>query len=307
MTRSGDERALSEVVGFILLLGLIVAVFSLWMTYVIPAQGREQEIAQMNAVKDRFTEYKAALDSLWLNNQSGITISTSFNLGTGGGNTEAGGFFLPVSRPRSSSATLSVLDTGDRLAINASSQPLQTTTMSLLEYRSANNYWLQQRYYYQSGGVFLSQDGGTANRISPGISIVNNSDNTVAVYLVPISITGGGSIGGNGPVKVDTRLRPLQAPTTYQLNSFVNISVDVADNATALMWMNSVFNESRVRGGLTNPAYYTFSVKENPVTKRGSAYINITGPVGDTTGDVYLTIRPVEYVVTLNSIASGIT
>lgn len=303
-----SDRALSEVIGFILLLGILVAAFSLWMIYVIPVEGRENEIEQMNAVKDRFTDYKISADSLWLNNQSGITLSTSFNLGTAGGNTEAGGLFLPLLQPRASSATLSVLDPGDTLTVNSSTTPLgPVTTMRILEYRSGNSYWIQQRYYYQLGGVFLSQDDGITNRISPAISMVNNSDNTVAVYLVPIQIAGGGSIGGNGPVRVDTRLRPLRSPTLYQPNSYINISVDVADYATAQLWMNAIFNGSRVRGGLLNPGYYQFSVKENPASKRASAYINITGPYGGATSDVYLTIRPVEYVVTLNNIASGLT
>jgi len=305
---ASNERGLSEVVGFILILGIIVAALSLWMTYVVPADGRENEITQMDAVKDRFTDYKTSLDSLWLNNQSGISVSTSFNLGTGGGNTQASGLFLPLMKPRSSSATLSVTNSGDTLTVSSSSNPSGTKTpMNILEYQSANYYWIQQRYYYQMGGVFLSQSDGIADRISPPISIVNNSDNTVAVYIVPIQVTGGGSIGGNGPVRVDTRLRPLQPPTVSQLDSYVNISVNVADNATALMWMNAVFNATMQRGGLVNPGYYSFSVKENPVTKRGSAYINITGPSAGATGDVYLTVRPVEYVVTLNTITSGLT
>lgn len=304
-----DERALSEVIGFILLLGVIVAAFSLWITYVVPVDGREKEIDQMNGVKDRFTDYKISTDSLWLNNQSGVTLSTSFNLGTGGGNTEAGGLFLPLLQPQASGATLSVSDNGDKLNITRSSSSLASLyNMSTLSYQSENHYWIQQKYYYQLGGVFLSQDNGTANRISPSISIVANSDDTITVTIVPIQLLGGGNIGGNGPVRVDTRLRNLQAPVVLEPNTYVNISVNnVADKATALMWMNAVFNETRIRGGVTNPAYYTFGVGENPVTKRGSAYINIVGPAGGSTSDVYLTVKPVEYVVTLNNIASGLS
>jgi hypothetical protein len=303
-----NERALSEVIGFILLLGVIVAAFSLWITYVIPADGREKEIDQMNAVKDRFTDYKISTDSLWVNNQSGVTLSTSFNLGTGGGNTEAGGLFLPLLQPQASSATLTVSDNGDKLNITRSSTSLASLyNMSTLSYQSENYYWIQQKYYYQLGGVFLSQETGTANRISPAISIVGNSDNTITVTVVPIELLGGGSIGGNGPVRIDTRLKNLQDPVLLEPNTYVNISVDnVADKATALMWMNSVFNETRIRGGVINPAYYTFGVAETPVTKRASAFINIVGPAGGSTNDVYLTVRPVEYVVTLNNIASGL-
>jgi hypothetical protein len=179
--------------------------------------------------------------------------------------------------------------------------------MTMLEYRSANTYWLQQRYYYQLGGVFLAQDTGSVNRISPSISIVYNSDNTIAVYIVPIELQGGGSIGGNGPVKVDSRLRQFTGETAFQLNSYVNLSADVTDKATALMWMESVFNASRIRGGVVSPSAYTFGVVENAATKRATAWINVTGPYGSSPDDVYLTVRPAEYVVALNNIASGLT
>jgi hypothetical protein len=62
-----SDLALSEVVGFILLLGVLVAAIALWMTYVVPINGREEEIIQMNLVKDRFTDYKISLDSLNIN------------------------------------------------------------------------------------------------------------------------------------------------------------------------------------------------------------------------------------------------
>lgn len=303
-----NDRALSEVVGFVLLLGVLVAAISLWMTFVVPAEGRENEITQMDAVKDRFTDYKISLDSLWINNQSGITVSTSFNLGSTGGNTQAGGLFLPLLKPQASSASLSLVNAGDTLTVASSSDPAGSVIpMNRLEYQSSNYYWIQQRYYYQLGGVFLAQDDGITCRLSPGLSIVNNSDNTVAVYFAPLEVSGGGSIGGNGPVRVDSRLRPLRNPTVSQINSWVNISVNVVDNATARMWMNAVFNNSRERGGVIGTGSYSFAVRENPVTKRATAYINITGPLGGSTGDVYLTLRPVEYVVTLNTIASGLT
>jgi hypothetical protein len=214
--------------------------------------------------------------------------------------------FLPLLQPQASSATIAVTNPGDRLNITRGSSGLaQLYNMSTLSYQSENYYWIQQKYYYQLGGVFLSQENGVTDRISPAISIVRNSDSTITVTIVPIQIAGGGTVGGNGPVRVDTRLKTLQDPVLLEPNTFVNISVDdVADEATALMWMNAVFNETRIRGGVTNPAYYTFGVAENPVSKRASAYINIVGPAGGSTNDVFLTIRPVEYVVTLNNIAS---
>jgi len=150
ITHQNSDLGLSEVVGFILLLGVIVAAFALWMTYVVPVQGRENEITQMNTVKDRFTDYKISLDSLWINSpyglgydQSGVTLPTSMNLGTGGGNSMAGGLFLPMLNPLPSSAVLAVKDTGDTMTITSDGPagPVsQTYNMTMLQYQSQNYY-----------------------------------------------------------------------------------------------------------------------------------------------------------------------
>lgn len=312
--RSGNgrdsEAGLSEVIGFILLLGLVVAAFSLWMIYVVPVNGREDEITQMNGVKDRFTDYKLSLDSLWTNNQSGVTLSTSFDLGTGGGTTQASGLFLPMLKPIGSSAVLSVKDLGDRIIINSSSSGNYTANMSILEYQSKNNYWIQQRYYYQDGGVFLAQDAGSTCRVSPPMTFGKANNGTVdvaSVNLVPIQVLGGSSIGGTGPVRVDSLLRTPVKDASLKQNDWVKVTVNVGDIGTARMWMG-LFNDTRMRGGITDPAWYTFSVTEDPVTKRGTASIQINGPYpAPNNPDVYLTLQRVDYLVTLNNIASGLT
>ena len=311
MAGRNREAGLSEVIGFVLLLGLVVAALSLWTVYVVPANGREAEITQMNAVKDRFTDYKISLDSLWANNQSGVTLSTSFNLGTGGGNTQAGGLFIPLINPIASSAMLTVKDPGDYLTINSSSAPAPTVVnMSILEYQAMNNYWIQQRYYYQTGGVFLSQDNGSVCRVSPSFTIAKANNGTVdvaAVNLVPIRVLGGSSIGGKGPVRVDSQVRTPTRIATLQANTWANISVDVSDKPTALTWMG-VLNETRIRGNITDSSWYSFKVVEDPVTKRGKAFMLINGPyTSPSNPDVYLTLQTVDYVVTLNNIASGIS
>ncbi|WP_054848041.1 hypothetical protein [Methanoculleus chikugoensis] len=89
------DDGLSEVVGFVLILALIVVALSLYQIYGVPAAGRENEIAHMNQVKDRFIDYKIVLDSLWLNNRNGVLLSTAFDLGTGAGATGGSAFALP--------------------------------------------------------------------------------------------------------------------------------------------------------------------------------------------------------------------
>jgi hypothetical protein len=322
MATMNSERALSEVIGFILILALIVTAISLWMIYIVPVNGREDEINQMNSVRDRFTIYKFGLDEIWhsnaINNLSPVMTSTSFNLGTGGGNTQAGGLFLMFLKPVASSATLSVLNTSDTFDIDSSSYrgssadkgefPLNATG---LEYRSGNKYWIQQRYVYQYGGVFLYQDDGATARISPLISIVKAANNSVIVQVVPVQIVGGGSMGGNGPVRVDTR--QVSPGTKYNIssdpyftNTWVNLSVTTADNFTASMWQN-LFTDIVVREELDSAAYSIQRVY-SPSSKRTTVFIRITGTnPSPAIKAVSLYVTRADFYVTFNNIASGLT
>jgi hypothetical protein len=311
-----DEWALSEVIGFVLLLGVLVTAMSLWMLYVVPVTGREDEITQMNFVKDRFTDYKISLDSLWVNGQNGVTLSTSFNLGTGGGNTQASGLFLPMLNPIASSGVMTVKDPGEMMWINTSSSSTgYSMHLTTLEYQSNNYYWIKQRYYYQTGGVFLSQGGdteaGKVCRLSPPILFykAKNESNidVAAVNLVPIQVLGGSSIGGNGPVRVDSWMKTPEIIATNQNNNWVQVSVNVSDIETANMWMN-VFNEARIRGGIkdSDTDWYTSGISTLS-SNSYSPYIRITAPPASGSGSVLLTMERVDFVVTLNNILSGLT
>ncbi len=103
------DAGLSEVVGFVLIIALLMVVFSLYLTYGVPAQGRENEILHMGVVKDQFIAYKIGLDSLSTNNKVDTTLSNSFSLGSEGGYTQGGVMgFIPIMNPVSSGGTFSI-------------------------------------------------------------------------------------------------------------------------------------------------------------------------------------------------------
>jgi len=104
----GGESGLSEVVGFVLIIALLMAVFSLYLTYGVPAQGRENEILHMNSVKDQFINYKIGLDALANNNKEGTTVSNSFTLGSEGSFTEGVMGIIPIMKPVSSGGVFSI-------------------------------------------------------------------------------------------------------------------------------------------------------------------------------------------------------
>ncbi len=65
-------------------------------------------------------------------------------------------------------------------------QPKYTYTFSLgaVEYRANNYYWLPQTYYYQMGGVFLSQSDGVSLKFPPSVSFTYNKPSMSRYRLI---------------------------------------------------------------------------------------------------------------------------
>ncbi len=309
MTHKVNDHGLSEVIGFVLILALVIVAISLWMTYVLPAQGREQEISHMDYVGDWFLDYKIAVDSLWMNSETGVTDSTTLTLGSKGGNTQTSGLFLPMMQPIGSSGSLAINNTPyntlDTITVTTNNDPNSLPIpMSSLVYQSNNNYWIQQQYYYQMGGIFLSQDingvTGVTNVVSPLISIYNVS-NTASVVVVPINLNGGGSIAGEGNARLNFRLQEQPDSPVTNPNTWVNISVKVKDAQTALMWRNlfrDIVIRERINGSDTG-VYQWYTLCPLSTTDNGIAWIKIQPPVGT---NVNLVMTRPYFFTSLNSI-----
>jgi hypothetical protein len=308
MTHRNNDHGLSEVIGFILILALIITAISIWMTYVVPAQGREMEISHMDYVGQWFLDYKIAVDSLWMNDEIGVTDSTTLTLGSKGGNTQTSGLFLPMMQPIGSGGMLSI-NSSDTMTVKVDGTTvLDKIPMSTLTYQSDNYYWIYQKYYYQIGGVFLSQniDGvtGVTNVVSPLISIytVANSTNVYnpKVVLVPVQVNGGGNIAGKGNARVDFRLQDQQGVTFPNSYNWINISVTVQDPQTAVMWRN-LFKDIVTREQLQKSMYPDLPGQTNPGTNQNVAYINIKSPNGPFGT---LVVKNASFFTSLNTIAS---
>ena len=129
MGRPLGTDAISEVVGFVIMLAVVMAGLSLDLMYAVPVQGREAEIKEMDSVRAWFVDYKTGVDQLWLNSplvpQTGdggdpalhgatigqVTLRRVLNTGTA---RETGfvGRYLPVLAPIPASAEVSVRDPG---------------------------------------------------------------------------------------------------------------------------------------------------------------------------------------------------
>jgi hypothetical protein len=290
-----DEDALSEVVGFVLLLGVLVIALSVYLLYAVPAEGRENEIAHMNLVKDRFTDYKIALDSLWVNEKSGVLLSTAFDLGTGAAAREGGGFALPILSPTGSGGSVAVKGGGAVLTIEAGGEEA-TIPLGSLTYTSSNNYWVDQTWTYQMGAVFLSQEGGTTVRVGPSIAAAKTQSGNITLTVAPISLNGSAKIGGSGPVRIETRMRWSDPSTLNGAYDRVDLTVRTDDQATARTWKRA-FNEVQQRAKEENVT--TCTVIPDIALKKVTLSI-----LSEDDHKVVLSVYPANYTVTVRNAAS---
>jgi hypothetical protein len=428
---SHKERALSEVIGFVLIIGILMAAFSLYLVYGVPVQGRENEINHMSAINDQFVSYKIGVDSLWTNQQTGLAMSTTFPLGTTGQTAQGSTSIIPIMQPVGSSGTLAInqrTTTPEIFTITSNSYISNTTAMTSgfpvttfpnttvysnapssllinisttnanwsdinpasiqitgntwiasvnitrnvadclnytatggnnvnstllpncfgsditvtvvkngvtslnravvysninpttnysinlldpayglpsvitypatmtfsttgapelisptvtahyayrsqsnyiysvqlgsLEYSTNNNYWIPQTYYYQMGGVFLSQSDGITYKLPPEITFANNGTGNITVNFVTLAYdpTDSGIIGGTSPAQVMTSLKPDAGTLPYapiSLNTWsASINITTPDPIAATMWENYLNTAANQTGGIPT-TYYT--------------------------------------------------
>jgi hypothetical protein len=289
------DDGLSEVVGFVLLLGVIVLALSLYQVYGVPAAGRENEIRHMDAVKDRFVDYKIALDSLWVNERNGVLLSTAFDLGTGAAATGGGTFALPILTPAGSGGTVAVEGGGTVLTIEAGDQRA-AIPLGSLTYTSSNRYWVDQTWTYQMGAVFLSQEGGATVRVGPSIAAAKTKDDNITLSVAPISLNGSASIAGSGPVRVETRMRWSDPSPLDGAYGRVNLTITADDPMTARAWERG-FGEVRQRAMDEGVDSSLVSTERSGNTVEFS----LRPPEGK---KIILTVHPANYTVTIRNAAS---
>lgn len=128
-----NEDAISEVIGFILILGVIAVILSLYMVYVIPDQGREDEVIHMNEIRDEFDHYKMDVDSGLRFGADGSSFNTIITPSTLGITTSSGSFLsFQLLKPAASSGTVVIggTDTSAKLSIVPMRYILQNATLN---------------------------------------------------------------------------------------------------------------------------------------------------------------------------------
>jgi hypothetical protein len=226
-------------------------------------------------------------DSLWVNHDddkslTGIPFSNSLVLGSQGGATQAGGLFLPVMSPVGSTGAIVVTNKSEFITINNGSDRFP---LAVLEFETTNNYWIPQSYYYQMGGVFLRQPTGTVARVAPLINF-NLEGNDAAI--VQISSRAKSGMSGQGSVRIDTELNHV----TTDISGSMPITFELRDEFAAIGW-EKILKERRALAGLNT---------DNVIITQSGSNVSVSRPDGNIT----LTYNIVEFVISVQSIASGI-
>ena len=78
-----QEQGLSEVIGFLMIIALLGILFSMYLLYIVPLQGRDSEISHMNKVKEQFTGITLDINSLIVNEKLNYPIQRVISLGSG--------------------------------------------------------------------------------------------------------------------------------------------------------------------------------------------------------------------------------
>ncbi len=299
-----SDEGLSEVIGFILLIGILVVVLAMYQTYTVPVQGRDNEISHMNDIKDTFAAYKISQDSLWINSREGTTLSTTLDMGTGGGYSQGGMGDIALLTPLSSGGSVGINQRNETITVTIGSNTGEVMLIvdgapGSLEYKSDNNYWIDQNYYYQLGGVFLEQDSGSTVRVMPPLTIARygtGAGYTAKVDFTIIRLNGEQLISGEGPVRIDTNLNSNGiSGESYDAITNVSIAVGSDNPLTRSMW-ERLFQDSLARYGI--PAdWYTLTKSGEEVS------LDITG---NSTLGVYAEIIRANYTATLQTVATEI-
>ncbi|MDD3621084.1 MAG: hypothetical protein PHQ81_01615 [Methanofollis sp.] len=295
------EEGLSEVVGFVLLLGVLVFALSIYQVYAVPAQGRCDEIDHMNEVKDFFLDYKLSLDSLWINDATSVPLSTALDLGTGQA-TAAPSRWPPFLSPAASAGSLSIRE-GDALTVETSDHPQGwEIPLGALEYHSENRYWVDQTWTYQMGGVFLTQDSGTTIRLAPLFVVSDLAQTSASVSVTPVHVRGSGLVGGPGPVRLETRLQEMHGDREpygdHAPSAWVRLSIRTDEPGRTAAWVRAL-EEAPKREGISEEWYQ--------VTRDGSvASIFIDGPDHSESKDVYLHVQRADFYASLHGAAARI-
>ncbi|MEA1907701.1 MAG: hypothetical protein U9N43_01525 [Euryarchaeota archaeon] len=119
---------------------------------------------------------------------------------------------------------------------NLTRKDYSITSNGTLVYKSMNRYFIDQKFIYQNGAVFLCQPPDASMRITPGITIENMTDNKSARMTIPMVTVVASEgripmIGGSGVEELQLELDHADRIALAEAinTNIVNITIEAPD------------------------------------------------------------------------------
>ncbi len=183
------DDGVAEVIGFILIIALIVAVAAVWILVYIPSQGNAVETEHARLVTEEIADIKYGIDLLWINGRTDVTMSRLISPSPVQGTDISGLLFLS---PPLGTGTVTV---GEGNVFKVGGDTIKALKIT---YDSANYYAPDIRLVYDGGAVFFKEgDEDLSVFLSPSIgdsrlvfvTISNSGVNQQILGNIPLSVT----------------------------------------------------------------------------------------------------------------------
>ncbi len=236
-----SDDAVVGVVVAILLVGLVVAVMSLIQTVYVPSMMEEREAEHMEVVAEQFARLKSAIDTQIAGQKTPIASSVTL-----------GSKELPFFMSLRAFGAIEIVPENFELIVEFLPDPVNLSSQSFLintiRFSSANGYFVDHMYSYESGAVIISQSYGDMLYIRPSFgSDFEGPDNNVIINLTLVNITGIGGktyAAGYGTYPIQTEFSGNDSFGFENINSIV-IMTDYI-NSWTLFCKNSLFRNKLV-------------------------------------------------------------
>jgi len=170
---------------------------------------------------------------------------------------------------------------------NRSLEHYSMTSNGTLVYESMNRYFLDQKFIYQNGAVFLCQPPDASMRTLPGITIQNTTDESARITIPMITIGTGENrtpmIGGSGVEELQMKLDRLNRVPFAKGNNtgdvYITIEPPEGDENFRKNYLREWANYfNKIVGGtsvsMVRPVYGTNYANIN-ITLNGSIHLDI--------------------------------
>ncbi|MDO9523324.1 MAG: hypothetical protein Q7J08_06390 [Methanocorpusculum sp.] len=216
MNKCTADDGVAEVIGFILIIALVVAVAAVWILVYIPAQGNAVETEHSRVVTEEIADIKYGIDLLWTTEQTGMNASRVISPSPVEGTEISGLLFVS---PPVGTGTISV-SPGTNFTVVHSGGTLFVYAMKIA-YNSANYYAPDTRIVYDGGAVFRGQKTEDPYVLLP--------PSTGESQLVIVAVSGGGEqqILSNIPLGITYKYNSTQTYSGATVT--VNASSEYAD------------------------------------------------------------------------------